>query len=146
MFTIIDRVSEKLEPMLLLVGRLCFAALFLPSGIRKISGVGEFAQSLATRGVPGSGVLAWIGAIAEFLGPILLALGIKTRAAALLMVVFTIIATLIAHRFWEFQDAARVAQQSNFLKNLAIIGGLLILAARGGGRYSVDAMMGKGGR
>jgi putative oxidoreductase len=143
---VLERATVRLEPVFLLVARLCFAALFLPSGIRKITGVNEFVQSLAQRGVPAPTVLGWIGAVAEFVGPILLAIGLKTRAAALLMAVFTLIATAIAHRFWEYPDAQRVAQQSNFLKNLCIFGGLLVLSARGAGPFSIDAMLGRRGR
>jgi len=137
----IDRTTSRFEPGLLLVGRLLFASLFLPSGIKKISGVGAFAQSLEKGGVPMPTVFAWLGAITEFIAPILIAIGLETRAAALWLFVFTLIATAIAHRFWEYPEAQRLAQQNNFFKNLAICGGLHILAARGAGALSLDAVL-----
>ena len=55
------------------------------------------------------------------------------------LALFTLVATFAAHRFWEF-DGAQVANQMNhFFKNLAIVGGMVILAATGPGPLSVDA-------
>jgi putative oxidoreductase len=62
------------------------------------------------------------------------------RLAAVLLLVFTIAATAISHRFWEYQDAARRIQETNFFKNLAIIGGLAFAAVQGGGRYCVERL------
>jgi putative oxidoreductase len=52
---------------------------------------------------------------------------------------FVIVATGISHRFWEFAEPARRLQESQFFKNLAIIGGFLVLAVTGAGRFSLDA-------
>ncbi|HJY75108.1 MAG TPA: DoxX family protein, partial [Burkholderiales bacterium] len=52
----------------------------------------------------------------------------------------TIIASFIAHRFWEFEGAARQMQQTNFFKNLAIIGGFCALWSAGAGHYAVDRL------
>jgi putative oxidoreductase len=76
--------------------------------------------------------------VIEVGGAILLIVGWKTRWAAWLLALFTVIATFAAHRFWEFEPAQQVGQMNNFLKNLAIIGGLLFLAAAGPGRMSAD--------
>ncbi len=57
------------------------------------------------------------------------------------MVLFVIVATGISHRFWEFADAARRAQESQFFKNLSIIGGFLLLFVTGGSRFSLDALL-----
>jgi putative oxidoreductase len=67
-------------------------------------------------------------------------LGIHVRLAAVLMVLFTVAATVIAHRFRDFEGAARQTQQSQFLKNLAIVGGYLFLIVIGGGRYCLDRL------
>ena len=68
-------------------------------------------------------------------------MGFRTRYASLLMILFVIVATGISHRFWEFADAARRAQESQFFKNLSIIGGFLLLFVTGGGRFSLDALL-----
>jgi putative oxidoreductase len=69
-------------------------------------------------------------------------LGIAGRYAALLMLAFTVVATLISHRFWVYSDAAvRQAQLSNFSKNIAIIGGFLLLFAQGTGRFAIDGLL-----
>ena len=127
------------ESALLLLGRLALAAIFLVSGFGKLTNFGGFTEMLTGQGVPAANVIAIVGACVEFFGGLAIAVGLKTRYAALLMVAFTIVATLIAHRFWEFPDpAARMAQQINFMKNIAIIGGFLTLAARGAGPLSID--------
>ena len=71
-------------------------------------------------------------------------LGVATRYSALLMIVFTIVATLIGHRYWELTDAAaRRMQQSHFAKNLTIVGGLVLLFVTAGGRFSIDGLRGR---
>jgi putative oxidoreductase len=56
-------------------------------------------------------------------------------------VIFTIVATCISHRYWEFSGAARRAQEVNFSKNVCIVGGYLLLLATGGGRFSLDGLL-----
>lgn len=114
------------------------AVLFLPSGFAKLSNLGGFAHSLAARSVPVPSLFAVIGASVEFFGSLAIALGFKMRYAALLMAAFVAVATIISHRFWEADAATYLAQYSNFFKNLAIMGGFLVLYARGAGPYSID--------
>src|SRR5262249_49106079 len=71
-------------------------------------------------------------------GGLAIVFGLMTRYAALLMIAFVIVATLISHRFWAFQGAERRTQTVQFAKNVAIIGGFLFLFVTVGGRYSLD--------
>ena len=87
--------------------------------------------------MPFAAVMAPIGAAVEFFGGLAIVLGIETRYAAALMIAFVIVATLISHRFWEYQDAARQMQLTHFSKNMAIIGGFVLLFVQGGGRFAV---------
>jgi putative oxidoreductase len=126
---------------LVLIGRILIGQLFLVSGFWKVLGPSAFGASLAQRGVPAAEVLGFIGAYVEFLGGLALVVGFKTRWAALALFVFTIIATGIGHRYWEFADAAmRRNQQSHFFKNVTILGGLLFAFVTGAGRFSIDAL------
>jgi putative oxidoreductase len=122
----------------LLLARAAFAALFVPAGLRKLMDLSSFAASLVKRGVPYADVLAPIGAGVEFIAGVAVLVGFQTRLATVALIVFTIIATLIGHRFWEFEGQARQMQQSHFFKNVAIIGGLFALWVSGGGRYAID--------
>jgi putative oxidoreductase len=127
--------------VVLLLGRLALGAIFVKSGLQKLMALGAFAASLAGRGVPQSEMWAVTGACVEVTGGILVVTGFKTRFASMLMIVFVIVATGISHRYWEFADAARRLQESQFFKNLSIIGGFLLLAAAGAGRFSLDALL-----
>ena len=129
------------DETLLLLGRLALGAIFVKSGLQKLLALSAFAASLAQRGVPASSTWAVIGAVVELVGGILIVTGFRTREASLLMILFVIVATGISHRYWEFADAARRAQESQFFKNLSIIGGFLLLFVTGGGRYSVDGWL-----
>ena len=140
MATVTERAAAPpTEGAALLLGRLALAAIFLWSGFGKLTNLGGFEDSLAHQGVPAPAVLGVVGACVEFFGGLAVAVGFRARWAALLMAAFTVVATLIAHRFWEVQDAAaRTGQAINFMKNVAIVGGFLLLHARGAGPLSVD--------
>lgn len=84
--------------------------------------------------------LAYIAVPADFFGGLALMFGFATRYAVLVMVVFMLVATFSSHRYWDFADAtARRAQDSNFYKNMAILGGIFSLFACGAGLLSIDA-------
>lgn len=131
----------KSDDVILLLGRVALGTIFVKSGIQKLPALGVFAASLAQRGFPQSETWAVIGATIEFVGGILIVTGFQTRYASLLMILFVIVATGISHRFWELADAARRAQESQFFKNLSIIGAFLLLFVTGGGRFSLDALL-----
>jgi len=125
----------------LLLGRILLGSIFVLSGWGKLMGLAAFTASLARSGVPAPQALAVVGACVEFFGGLAVVLGLWAHLAALLMVAFVVVATLISHRFWEFEGAQRAMQQTNFMKNVAIIGGLLVLSLAGGGRLALDAAL-----
>jgi putative oxidoreductase len=127
------------QNFLLLLGRVLIGWIYVESGWRKLMGMDAFIASLVRRNVPQATFWGWIGAPLEFLGALALLLGAWTRTAALAILLFTIVATLIGHRYWEIAEpAARRMQHSHFFKNLAMMGGILLLVVTGGGRFSVD--------
>lgn len=131
----------KVDDIIHLLGRLALGAIFVKSGLQKLMGLGAFAASLAGRGLPASSTWAVIGATIEFAGGVLIVFGFRAREASLLMVLFVMVATGISHRVWDYADAARRLQESQFFKNLAILGGFLLLYVAGAGRFSLDAVM-----
>ena len=130
---------------LLLVGRVMMGWIYVESGWRKLTGMDAFIASLVRRDVPYATVMGWIGAPLEFFGGLALLLGAWMRCATIAMIVFTIVATLIGHRYWEIAEpAAQRMQQSHFAKNVTIIGGLILLYVTGGGRFSIDGLRRRG--
>lgn len=115
-----------------LFGRLLLASLYLVSGLGKITGYAATAAYMQAMGVPALALPLVIAL--ELLGAFAIAVGWKTRAVALVMAVFTLLAALIFHH--DFGDPT---QQVMFFKNLAIAGGFLLLVAHGAGRLSFDA-------
>ncbi len=126
------------NPIMPLVGRILIAAIFLVAGARKVMGFAGTVAYFTKLGFPAPEVTTVIAIIIEVGGSILLIVGWRTRWVAWLLALFVLIAAFAAHRFWEF-DAAQYANQMNhFLKNLAIIGGLLFVASFGPGSASAD--------
>ncbi|MBV8751711.1 MAG: DoxX family protein [Hyphomicrobiales bacterium] len=138
-----DRWAANCHDVVALVGRVVISWIFLGSGFGKITDVAAFSAGLAKRGVPAPTFMGWLGAIVEFGGGVLILLGIKLRYAAILMILFVIVATLISHRYWEYPVDQIMAQRTNFWKNVTIIGGMLFMFLAGAGRYSVDGAMKK---
>lgn len=122
-----------------LLGRLLLVLLFLPAGIHKLTDFAGTVASIGSKGLPLPELGAVIAIVIEVGGSLALIAGFKTRLVAMAMAVFTLAATLMYHNFWAVDAAHAMAQQSNFFKNLAIMGGFLILAAQGAGGWSLDA-------
>ena len=138
-----DSVATSASDVLLLVGRVLLGWIFLTSAWAKFMNMGGYVAYLTNLKVPNAGFFSWIGAPVEFLIGLTLILGVATRYAALVCLLFLIVATALAHRYWEYPAAQVAAQYNNFLKNLAIFGGALLLFVSGPGRYSVDRALSK---
>ena len=132
-------MSDALQNPLTLAGRLLLALLFLPAGLTKIAGFAGTVGYIASKGLPLPAVGAVIAIGVEVLGGLALLVGFGTRVAALVLAVFTVAATVIFHAWWAVPAEAQMVQQLMFFKNIAVVGGLLVLAAHGAGGWSLDA-------
>jgi len=132
--------AAAVQGFVALLARLMIAAIFLASAIgNKIPQFAQTAEYMASEGVPNP-KFALFGAIGLLLlGGLSVILGAWTRFGAIFLLVFLIAATYYFHDFWKFADAGqRQLQTIQFMKNMAIGGGLLSLIAFGGGPWSVD--------
>jgi putative oxidoreductase len=123
---------------LVLIGRALLALLFIPAGWGKLMGFAGTVGYIASKGVPLPEVCAAIAIFAELGLGLALLVGFKARWAALGLAVFTLVITPIFHNYWAVPEAQVMMQKLNFFKNLATAGGLMVIAAFGAGRFSLD--------
>ena len=93
--------------------------------------------------MPAPTLAASVAAIVEIVGGFAILLGFGTRIAALVLALFTLVASIFFHAYWSVPADQQMIQSLLFTKNLAIIGGLLTLAAWGAGAWSIDARRAK---
>ncbi|MBC5784981.1 DoxX family protein [Ramlibacter sp. USB13] len=130
--------TDTLQDTLALVGRILLAYLFIPAGFGKIAGFAGTVGYATAAGLPMPQVGVAIGLLIELVGGIMILVGFKTRWSALALALFTIVAAFFFHNYWAMPEAQQAMQKINFDKNIAITGGLLVLAAFGAGRLSLD--------
>ena len=121
-----------------LLARALLAAIFIWAGFGKLTGFEGVVGGIAAKGLQMPTVLAAIAVAIELGGGLLLLLGWRARWMALLLVVFLLVITPIYHDFWNATGAQLTSQENNFMKNVAIMGGMLMVFAFGPGRYSAD--------
>ena len=114
---------------LIAVGRVLLSLVFILSGISKIIDWPGTAAYMAAQGLPLVPLLLGLAAAIEILGGISLLLGWNARWGAWLLFLYLIPVTLVFHNFWALAGAEQQTQLVNFLKNLSIMGGLLLVAA-----------------
>ena len=123
----------------MLLGRLLLAALFVLAGIDKVTGFEGTVGYIQSVGLPMATALAAFTAVFEIIAGLALVFGFQARLAALGLAGFTVVASFLFHNYWAMPAEQAYIQQLMFMKNLAIAGGLLVLAAAGAGSVSIDA-------
>jgi len=120
-----------MEKVSQLVARVFLGHIFLLAGVSKISAYEGTQGYMDAMGVPG--VLLPLVILLEIAGGLMIIVGWKTKWAAIALAVFSVVAAAIFHN--NFADQM---QMILFMKNIAIAGGFLLLAAHGAGAYSLD--------
>ena len=128
-----------LQSTTVLVGRILLGLIFVLSGFAKISGFDGTAGYIASKGLPLPQLLAALTIVVELGGGLALMAGFYTRQAVVALAAFSLLTAVVFHNFWAAPQGEQMMQQINFMKNLAIAGGMLVVAAFGPGRLSVDA-------
>ncbi|WRH66438.1 MAG: DoxX family protein [Planktothrix sp. GU0601_MAG3] len=116
-----------------LIGRTFLATIFIHAAINKIFDFADTQTMMTEKGLPLAGILLGGTIVFQILGGLSLVLGYKTRLGAWLLILFLIPATVVFHNFWSVP-----AEKIDFLKNLSIMGGLLMITYFGAGPVSVD--------
>jgi putative oxidoreductase len=130
---------DSFKTPLVVAGRVLLALMFVLAGFSKLGNIAGTAGYIASAGLPAATVLAVAVGLLEVVGGLALAVGFHARWAALALGLFTILATLLFHKFWAVPAAQQSVQQLMFMKNLAVSGGMFMVAALGAGPLSIDA-------
>lgn len=132
-------MPTSIQNTLNLAARLLMVVLFLPAGIGKLTGFAGTVGYISSVGLPLPTVAAAVALIVEIVGSLALLAGFGTRIAALVLAAFTLVASFFFHAYWGVPADQAFMQQLLFFKNIAVVGGLLAIAANGAGAWSLDS-------
>ncbi|HEX6958457.1 MAG TPA: DoxX family protein [Ferrovibrio sp.] len=124
-----------------LFSRMLIAAFFLPFGIKHIKDYSVSAGYAAARHLPMPHVLVATAIFAEAGLGFLLLIGLRTRLTTAGLFLFCAVWSVLYHNFWDAPYELYAAERIMFFKNMAIMGGLLVIALHGPGRFSADALL-----
>ena len=147
---------KLIQSLIAFLGRALLSIIFIASGINQMLNwqnaeqyftkgltdwltlnVGNPAfQDVIEFGLAHSTLFVLLAVIFQIIGGLLVFLGLWVRLGTFLLIIFLIPTTLAFHHFWQLQEPNREMQMINFMKNVSILGGLLILLALGKGRKS----------
>lgn len=120
------------------IGRILLALIFLSSGIHKIGGFEDTLGYMAARGMPAPQFFLICAIVFEIAGSLSVILGYKARLGAAALIAFTVPTLFIFHNFWTYPPDQAQMQFIMFMKNISIIGGLLLVVGFGAGPKSLD--------
>jgi putative oxidoreductase len=129
---------NNLQNPLALIGRILLALMFVLAGFGKITDFAGTVGYIASGGLPAPSLLAVLVIFVEVGGGLALVFGFQARWAALALAGFTLLASFSFHAFWKLPADQQMIPQLLFMKNISVIGGLLVLAAFGAGALSLD--------
>jgi putative oxidoreductase len=123
-----------------MIGRGLLSLLFLWSGYEKVLAYSAMTGYVAAKGLPYPGLAVATAAAIEILGGLALLSGFRAKIASWVLLLYLIPTTLLFHNFWAWPPGMqRMDLQVHFFKNLAIMGGMLILATNGASGRSLGA-------
>jgi len=130
-------IDSSIAPLLILAARVCLALVFLISGLHKAFWYQKAVLEFQRDGIPAISLIL-PGTIAlHLVASVCLIFGYQTQEAALALAVFTAVATLKVHAYWRLPEEQQLGRSRIFTANIAIIGGLLLLAVVGSGQISL---------
>ncbi|MGK7877045.1 MAG: DoxX family protein [Xenococcaceae cyanobacterium] len=118
-----------------LAARVCLCLIFLKAGISHILGFDSTVEMMINNGFPIANVLLLFTVVFQLLGGLSLLLGYKVKIGSMLLILFLIPATLVFHN-----PISDIGEINNFLKNIGLIGGLLMVIYNGAGALSMDSL------
>ena len=133
---------DSFKTPLIVSGRVLLALMFVLSGFSKLTNIAGTAGYIASGGLPAPAVLAVLVGLLELVGGLALIVGFQARWAGLALGAFTLVASLFFHKFWAVPADQQMVQQLMFMKNVAVAGGMFVVAALGAGSASLDQRRG----
>ena len=134
--------TNTLSGAAVLAGRVLFSFIFVMGGLNLFSK--QSVAYAAAQGVPLTSIAVPLAGVIAILGGLSVLLGYHARIGAWLIVLFLVPVTLMMHKFWGISDpAAAQMQMVNFMKNISMLGGALIVSQVGAGRLSLDSRAGR---
>ena len=125
------------HPVVPLLGRLLISYIYLTSGFAKIIDWQGNVAYMGRHHLPMIPVLLAIAAFVELAGSLCLVTGYQARWAAFVMFGYTTVMTILLHNYWAYTGDIAGAMETHFRKNLAIMGGLLMISYSGPGRWAL---------
>ncbi|PLP58923.1 hypothetical protein CYK37_13000 [Mesorhizobium loti] len=125
--------------LMLLLSRLLLAALFIPAGIQTLGNISGAAGYFAGLGLPLPEFAAWGVGLFELIAGLLILIGVQTRVAAVLLAAFCLVAGYLGHYGQGDNPTLAFLHTQMLMKDIAVAGGLLVLALAGAGAYSIDS-------
>ena len=133
-----NELCELLQKYGPFIARILFAQLFIISGLGMTGNLAGTAAFMEGAGLPLAKALLMLAIALQVGGGILLVLGWQARWVATALCMFTFLTAMIFHPFWSSDPASVFGQLNNFMKNLAIMGGMLYVMVHGAGPLSLD--------
>lgn len=121
-----------------LLARVLLSLIFLMSGISKIFNFGQTASYMGNVGLPMPEILLVATIVIEVVGAVMIVLGWGARWAGLIIFLWLIPTTFLFHAFWDVPPDRMRSEMNSFMKNIAIMGGMLYIWAFGSGPFSLD--------
>ncbi len=131
----VPRIAYVAAPL----GRLLLTTIFLASAAATISDWEGPAQMMRDKGLPAADALLAIAVVLEIVGGLMVLVGLHARWGGVLLLLFLVPVSVIMHDFWAAPADQKQIEMVNFMKNVSIMGGILMVVALGAGPVSIDA-------
>ena len=128
-----------IENFCLLLGRLLMGSYFILPGLQKITSYQMMTDYMLSHNVPATAILLPITIVLQITLGLAIIVGFKGKIAAFILAGLTLVISIYMHNFWAMEEGlARTHEMQNFIKNMAIMGGLLVVSSLGTGWLSLD--------
>jgi putative oxidoreductase len=133
----LNLASTKSKLLVVPIARVLFSFIFIFSGLNHFSG--DSIEYAASHGLPLTDILVPLSGLILLLGGISIALGYHARTGAILLLIFLLPTTFLMHSFWLMQEPQQIQYEMvQFMKNISLMGGALLIAFYGAGPVSLD--------